>query len=131
MADKSAKEQAAGTERPEGTRNVPVFTPLADIYETKDNLILLLEMPGVDSDAISVTLEKRVLTVVGHRGAEALPGYSLSHAEYRGGDYERSFTLAETIDSEGIDAVMKDGVLRLTLPKSKPAPTRTISVKAE
>ena len=114
----------------ESTRNGPVFVPTADIYENKDALFLSLELPGVGFESLGVTLEKRLLTVTGHSQIRAPQGYSLSHAEYRSGDYERSFTLSEAIDSDKIEAELTDGVLRLKLPKAQPAPAKTIQVKA-
>ncbi len=130
MTDQTAGAQGRGEARPEGTRSVPVFTPPADIYETKDALVLLLEMPGVERDSINITLDRRVLTITGQCNPGVPEGYSLSHAEYREGDYERAFTLSEEIDSERIEATLKNGVLKVTLPKVKPAPARTITVKA-
>jgi HSP20 family molecular chaperone IbpA len=54
----------------------------------------------------------------------------LQHAEYRDGNYERSFVISEPVDTAKIEAVFKDGVLRLTLPKATPAPATKIPVKA-
>ena len=71
------------------------------------------------------TLDNAVQT-----SAIAPEGYSLSHHEYRDGDYERAFTVSEAIDAENIQAELRDGVLRVTLPKSQPAPAKTIQVKA-
>ena len=129
MADHS--HQLPGAEdRPEATRMGPAYTPPADIYETKDALVILVEMPGIAPDAIDVTVEKGVLTISGRDEGTAPEGYALAHAEYRPGGYERAFTLSEDVDSGGIAASMKDGVLHLSLPKAKPAPAKTISVKA-
>jgi HSP20 family molecular chaperone IbpA len=129
MADIGAQPRAS--ERgAEGTRNVPVFVPATDIYETKDALVLSLEMPGVGPDAVNITLEKRVLTITGHSRSIALEGHSLTHHEYRDGDYERAFTVSEAIDADKIRAESRDGVLRLTLPKAQPEPAKTIQVKA-
>lgn len=130
MVDPMSRQMATGGDGPESTRTNPVFSPPTDIYETKDALCLVLEMPGVEPEGLNVTLDKRVLTIQGRAGAPtALEGYSLTHAEFRHGDYERSFTLSGNIDGERIEASVKDGVLRLTLPKVKPAPAKTISVK--
>jgi HSP20 family molecular chaperone IbpA len=107
-----------------------VYTPPADIYETKDALVVSVEMPGVDAEHLNVTLDKRVLTVTGRAKAQTAQGFALLHGEYRPGDYERSFTLSEVIDGERIEASMKDGILRLTLPKSGPTPAKTIRVKS-
>lgn len=130
MEDTFTDDDASGGDRAESTRTAPAYSPATDIYESQDALILLLEMPGVDPDAINVTLDKRVLTIAGRCRRTALSGYSLSHAEYREGDYERAFTLSEAIASDSIEASVRDGVLRLVLPKSRPQPAKTISVKS-
>ena len=128
MADMIAHPQAG--ERAESTRNAPVFVPAADIYESEDALFLSLEMPGVSQDTLNIMLDQRVLTISGRSRSSAPEGYSLTHHEYRDGDYERAFTLSEAIDSDKIEAELKEGVLRLKLPRSQPAPAKTINVKA-
>lgn len=129
MADQATQERSGGA-GPEATRAGRTTTPAADIYETRDNLVLLLEMPGVAPDAIDVVLDKHVLTVRGSGSAAAPEGCTLVHAEYRAGDYERSFTVSEAIDTDKIEASMKNGVLRLTLPKASPPPAKTFAVQA-
>ncbi len=104
--------------------------PVADIYESKELLVVVLELPGVDADGLNVTLDKRMLTVSGRSTAGAPKGCALTLSEYRVADFERSFTLAETIDTDHIEANLKDGVLKVTLPKAGPAPARTIHVNA-
>ena len=130
MEDTRHPDRAVGGEQAETTRTVPTYSPATDIYETEDALVLLLEMPGVAPDAITVTLDKRVLTIHGRCRPTAPQGATLTHAEYRDGDFERAFTLSEAIDSAGIQASSHDGVLRLVLPKAGPAPAQTISVTA-
>jgi HSP20 family molecular chaperone IbpA len=120
----------AGERGAESTRNAPVFIPVTDIYETDQALFLALELPGVDPAAVNITLDKRVLTITGHSVVQVPEGFSLTHHEYRDGDYERSFTLAESIDGEQIEAELKDGLLHLKLPKAQPAPAKSIHVKA-
>lgn len=123
--------QQGGAHAPEGTRGVPVFTPAADIFETADAIVAVLEMPGADPNSLKITLDKRVLTVSGQSKWTPPNGYTLYHAEFRQGDYERSFTLSETIDDDAIQAQFKDGLLKLTLPKSKPEPAKTIKIAVE
>lgn len=113
----------------EATRTRPIYTPAADIYDTEDALVLVVELPGIRADELDVRLDKRVLTIAGHGSAARYEGYSLAVCEYKPGDYERTFNLPDMIDDEAIEAVMKDGLLRLTLPKAKAGPARTISVK--
>jgi HSP20 family molecular chaperone IbpA len=115
---------------PETTRNTPVWRPLADILETREGIVLMLEMPGVAPDDVEVTLERRVLTIRGrcrHAEPDALRAV---HREFEPGDYERAFTLAEDFDEAAIQASMKDGVLTLTLPRVAEARPRTIRVNA-
>lgn len=130
MTDKSAGVSAGGERTAQGTRDVPVFSPTTDIYETADALMVTVEMPGVDTNGVNVTLEKRELTIAGHCRPFIPEGYALTHAEYREGDFERSFTLSDAIDGGAIKAAMKDGILTLTLPKAKPEPSKTINVTA-
>lgn len=113
----------------ESTRTRPVYTPLADIFETEDALVLVVDMPGVRPDQVDVSLDKRVLTIAGRGGPDPHEHGSAVVREYRAGDFERSFTLSDTIDESGVEAVMSDGVLRLTLPKAKSTPAKAIKVK--
>lgn len=108
----------------------PVYRPPTDVYETKDHIVVLADMPGVAPDALDITVEKRVLTIRGRAGDAEHPGYRRIYAEYGVGDFERAFTLSEDIDADGIEAELKDGLLRVTLPKAAPAKARRIDVKS-
>ena len=114
----------------EATRTDPVFTPPTDILETTSVVQMMLDMPGADPDSLDVTLDNRVLRISARSVSSAPEGYSLLHAEYRDGSYERSFSVSEPIDAAGIAAVFKDGVLQVTLPKSAPSPAAKINVQA-
>jgi HSP20 family molecular chaperone IbpA len=108
-----------------------LYVPRTDIYESKEHLVLLADMPGVKPDSVDITLEQNVLTVYGGVEAPVFDGYSLTHAEYGVGDYRRVFTLSNEIDRDSIQASVKNGVLKLVLPKSKRAVPKKISVKTE
>jgi HSP20 family protein len=126
---RDTEKQVAETEA-ERTRDRLAFVPRADIYETDEAIVVVADMPGVDEDSLDITLEKGVLTLNGTVEPEAHEGYSLAYTEYRVGDYVRSFSLSNEIDQEAIEASLKDGVLRLTLPKITEARTTKIAVKA-
>jgi HSP20 family protein len=126
---KDTEKQVAETEA-ERTRDRPAFVPRADIYETDEAIVVVADMPGVDEGSLDITLEKGVLTLNGTVEPEAPEGYGLAYAEYRVGDYVRSFSLSNEIDQGAIEATLKDGVLRLTLRKITEAQTCKIAVKA-
>lgn len=118
--------QESGAER---TRERPAFIPRSDIYELDNEIVVVADMPGVDADSVEIMLERNTLTISGYVKPTELAGYSLAYAEYREGDYQRSFSLSNEIDQTKIEAQMKDGVLHLHLPKVGPT-TRKIAVKA-
>jgi HSP20 family molecular chaperone IbpA len=117
----------AGAER---TRDRLAFVPRADIYETNEGITVLADMPGVDESTVDITLESNVLTIRGYVDPVEPEGRSLAFSEYRVGDYERAFSLSDQIDQDAIDALVKDGVLRLHLPKITEARKRTIAIRS-
>ena len=123
------QKQELAEDGPERTRSRLAFAPRTDIYETDDNIILISDMPGVGEDSVDITLEKNVLTINGYVDDDRLEGYTPNYAEYRVGDYFRRFTLSNTINQDHIEASVRDGVLRLTMPKIVPT-TKKIAVKA-
>ena len=124
------EKQEVAESSAERTRDRPAFVPRADIYETDDEIVVVADMPGVDEDTVDITLENNVLTINGYAEPVETKGYTLAYAEYRVGDYERAFSLSDEIDREKIEAKLKDGVLRLHLPKVTEARVRRIAVKA-
>ena len=119
---------------PQGVERMPehrVFMPRADIYETADGIVILADMPGVDENGVDITVEDDVLSIYGTVQPLDLKGHEAAYAEYEVGDYERAFALGEEFDIEKISASMKDGVLKLVLPKAVQARTHKIKVKSE
>jgi HSP20 family protein len=114
----------------ERTRSTNVYTPDVDILEKDDSIIVLADMPGVGESSVDITLEKDVLSIYAKVEPEVPEKHQLLHAEYGVGDYQRSFTISNEIDREKIEATVKNGVLRLVLPKAKAVQTRKISVQA-
>ena len=135
MADSKSlpveKQELTTTEESERTRECRCFVPRADIYEVEDQIVIVADVPGAEKGSIDVTLEKNILTIDAYVNPVAPEGYALSFAEYEIGDYQRSFRLSDEIDRDKIQASVRDGVLRLYLPKSGAARTRKISVKTE
>jgi HSP20 family protein len=106
-----------------------VFLPTADIYETKDALNVILEMPGVEKNSVEVRVEDGVLKIDGRLDFSKYQGLQPLYTEYNVGHYSRSFRLSSKIDQNKIGAELKDGVLSLVLPKVEEAKSRTIQVQ--
>jgi HSP20 family protein len=104
------------------------FVPAADIFETEEALTVVLEMPGVATNNVDVQIEHNVLRVEGKIDHSAYTGIDPVYTEYNVGHYARVFALSDKIDQEAITARVEDGVLTLTLPKSKDALPRRITV---
>lgn len=116
-------------ERVERTRTRPVFSPRADIYETSEGIELTADMPGVTENSLDINLEKNKLIIHGRVESRVPEGYKLAYNEYGEGDFERTFTLPNEIDRDGIRAQLTNGVLHLHLPKVKEAVSRKIPVR--
>jgi HSP20 family protein len=128
MQVQEAEKQEVADGDVERTRARRCFVPRTDIYEVGDDIHVVTDMPGVDDKSIDITLERNVLTINGYVEPDYPDNYQLAYAEYDVGDYQRSFRLSDDIDREGIEATVKDGVLRLHLPKADTAKARKISV---
>lgn len=124
------KQEVTTMSDAERTRARKAYVPRADIYETANEIFVVADMPGVDENSLDLTLEKNILTINGYVEPAQLENFSLAYAEYEVGDYQRSFTLSNQIDQEKIEASVKNGVLRLRLPKAGPAKARKIMVTA-
>lgn len=125
---KDKQELSASAEH---TRSGLVFTPDVDIFETDQALTLLADMPGVTADALSIDLRDDTLTIAGETFPEENAGETSLMSEYETGTYYRQFSLSEIIDQQKIDAKLKNGVLRLILPKVEKAAPRKITVRSE
>jgi HSP20 family protein len=123
-----AKEKAEVTTPAEQTRPGLVFTPAVDIFETDKEITLMADMPGVKPGDLDIDLHDNVLTLNGGVQAPEGDGELDVIREYRTGKYYRQFTLSQVIDQAKIMAELKDGVLRLRLPKVEAAQPRKIAV---
>ena len=134
MADDAREVQKKEAETPKGiepTRSRRIYTPDVDIIEGEEEIVVIADMPGVDEKSVDVVLEKNVLEIYGKVDPEIPERHKLAVSEYGIGDYLRTFTLSDEVEKDKIQASVKNGVLRLVLPKVQAAKTRKIQVKAE
>ena len=124
------KKEAGVPDSGERTSACRIYSPQVDIIARKDIIIVMADMPGVDEKSVDITLEKNVLTIYGKVEADIPKDHTLSVSEYGIGDYQRAFTLSDEVDRDKIQATVKNGVLKLIMPKAEAVRTRKIPVHA-
>lgn len=122
--DLTRKEESLAERR----REIPAVAPLVDIYENDDEILLHVDMPGVDKKDVAVNIDNGQLALSGLRKVETTG--SAQWEEFGDVEFERTFSVPQTIDIEKVGAELKDGVLRLHLPKSEAAKPRQIEIRA-
>ena len=104
------------------------WVPVADVYEQPGEYVVVLDLPGIDRDALEINLENDRLMVKGTR--VTTNGEKSQHRTERPqGKFNRSFGLPPAIDPEQIQAEYKDGVLSVHLPKRKEQKPQTLKIK--
>ncbi len=124
----TAKEETGALNHPESTQQT-AYVPRFDIWETAEELLLYGDLPGVAPEDLDIRFENDELSVHG-RVTPRYQDHKLLYSEYGIGDFRRTFSIGEAIDSEKISAEMHNGVLTLHLPKSEKIKPRRIEVKA-
>ncbi len=105
------------------------WTPAADIYETPDELVLSLDLPGVDRQAVEVRFDNNVLTIKGERKLpEGIDRRQYHRVERPYGKFHRSFTLPAGASAEKIAAAFDGGVLMIRVPKGVATRSRQIDI---
>ncbi|HOP06991.1 MAG TPA: Hsp20/alpha crystallin family protein [candidate division Zixibacteria bacterium] len=106
------------------------FVPRVNIKETKDNVVLTFELPGMDKKDINVTVEHKLLTVHGERKFESAENENgIVRNEIVTGSFSRSFTLPDYVDTENVAADYKNGLLTVQLSRKEETKPKQIDVK--
>jgi HSP20 family protein len=108
----------------------PTYTPPIDIHEGPEGLTLEADLPGATERNLRVQLEDNVLSLYVRIDSPAPKDARIVHEEYRPGDYHRSFILSDEVDRDRITAELKNGALRLFLPKAERVRARRIEIQA-
>lgn len=128
------EHNVAVAETPKATPAAPTnghpehyVSPPVDIYETADGFALVADLPGVSQDNLEVSVTHNVLTIKGH-APQRLPGKA-RYQEFQLASVFRQFKLNNALDTDQVDAELKNGVLQLRIPKAKAAVARQIDIK--
>ncbi len=129
MADEKRARRGAEEAQVEYLRQGVCYTPLVDILEMADEILLKADLPGAKRENIDINFEDGILTIYAKVEPRQQPDTHYLVREYGVGDYHRSFHVSEAIDAARITAEYADGVLTLHLPKTEAVRPRKIPVQ--
>lgn len=109
-------------------QDMPRVAPVVDIYENDDEILLHADMPGVAKDQVTINVDNGKLEIAGTRKLQT-KGTS-TWQEFGDVEYRRVFSVPQSIDVGKVNAELKEGVLKLHLPKTEAAKPRTIQISA-
>ncbi len=109
-----------------------LWSPCVDISETKDEIVVTAEIPGMKKDDIKISLNDNILTLKGEKRQEKKVEEENYHRIERSyGAFHRSFTLPTTVQQDQVKATYKDGVLKVRLPKAEEAKPKEIAIEVK
>jgi len=124
-----AQEPARGETRSSvARRDAQAMTPRVDVLEDDSGITLMVDLPGVSKESLEINVENEALVIEGTISSATPQALEATYAEIRVPRYRRSFTLSRELDVGHIEAQLKDGVLKLRLPKHEQAKPQRISV---
>lgn len=100
----------------------------ANLFQTGDGFEMRLEVPGMEKESLDIKIQGNYLEISGSREQKLPEGYKVHKTERGAGTFSRSFTLPDDVDSNRVEATLKNGILYLTLPKSEAAKPRQITI---
>jgi len=105
------------------------WAPAVDIYENENELVLTAEIPGIDEKDIEIKIEDNTLTLKGERKFEKETKEENYHRIERSyGSFFRAFTLPHSVDTDKVQAVHENGVLKITMPKRQELKPKTVHI---
>ena len=104
------------------------WTPALDLYQNNDNVVAVVELPGMRKEDIDISLHDGMLTIAGERQTSSSEGENAERTERFSGKFRRSITLPSRVDADKVNASYKDGVLTVTLPKAEEAKPKKVEV---
>src|SRR6266700_1053427 len=105
------------------------WSPALDLYQDKDNIVAVVELPGMRKEDIEISLHDGTLTISGERKSQTSNREKAERTERYIGRFRRSITLPTRVDANKIGATYRDGIVTVTLPKAEEAKPKQIEVK--
>lgn len=107
------------------------WSPALDLYQNNDNLLAVVEVPGMGKEDIEISLHEGTLTIAGERKQQSVNNGNAERSERYIGKFRRSITLPTRVNADKVSASYRDGILTVTLPKAEEAKPKQIKVSGE
>jgi HSP20 family protein len=104
------------------------WSPALDLYQNDDNLVAVVELPGMRKEDVEISLHDGTLSIAGERKSSPSNGEKAERTERYVGSFRRSISLPARVDANKVSATYRDGILTVTLPKAEEARPKRISV---
>lgn len=132
MTEKKELEKVQATESNsvKDTTSALKLVPVADIYENTEGAVVYVDLPGVNQDKLTIKVDNNVLSINAELDLKTPDSLMPTYMDVRADQYARQFTLSSELDDSKIDAQLKNGVLKLVIPRSEKHKPRKIEVKA-
>lgn len=108
---------------------VAALTPATDIYESKEGVVLYVDLPGVSKSALDIDVDQDILSIKGKVDLTTQENMQATYMDVRANVYERRFTLGDELDGSKIDAKLDKGVLKLSIPRLEQHQPKKITIK--
>lgn len=123
------RENASSQAQQQQREEQAALMPPVDVVENSTGIVLYADLPGVSKESLNLRVESDTLTIEGDVGIATPEGMQASHAEVRLPRYRRVFSLSKELDVEKVSAELRNGVLKLSIPKAEHAQPRKIAIK--
>ncbi len=108
------------------------FTPAVDMYEDRDNIVIEMQLGGVDPEKVDISIENNVLSIKGESEKKSeVEDKNYYRKEIRRGSFYRSIPLPTKVDGENAAALNEDGILKITVPKAPEVKPKTIKIQSK
>lgn len=131
LATRQAQTGLVNRERDKAAKQITRIAPAVDVFEDNRGITLYADLPGVPREKLDVRVQDGSLSIEAEAVIPTPSGLRLQHGEVRHPHFWRVFTLSPDFDASRIDAQLRDGVLKLSIPRRDEAKPRRIQVKAE
>lgn len=126
----ASQAEAGQSQSQNFTAETPSIRPAVDVYEDNAGITLTADLPGISNETLDMRVDRETLTIQGEAALAMDADIQPLYAEVRTTRYQRSFALSSELNTDGIEAQMKNGVLSVFIPKHEEHQPRRIAVNA-